>query len=268
MTILQGIILGIIQGLTEFLPVSSSGHLVLFQKIFGLQEGNMTFNIAVHIATLISVVFVFREDILKILKKPFAKLPLLILTATIPAAVMGFAFSDFFENLYHTGAGLGLAFIVTGICLWYAESLRSKNKNLTKMNYLDATVIGFAQGLAILPGVSRSGLTLASSLIRGLNRKFALKFSFLMSIPVILGAALKDGYDLLKVGNSINASIEILPLLAGMAAAAIFGYLTIKFMLKIFSKVTLKVFSYYVFALGGLVLIDQIFFGVFFDKFF
>ena len=266
MTVIQGIILGLIQGLAEFLPISSSGHLVLLQRIFGLQEGTMTFDIAVHLATLIGVFFVFREDIWAIIKKPFGKLTLLLIAGTIPTAIIGFVFNDMIKGLFETGAGLGLGFILTGILLWYAESTRNRNKKLNEMKYIDAVVIGIAQGVAVLPGISRSGSTLAASLIKGLNREFALKFSFLMSIPVILGAALKDGYDVLKSGASLMSGIEILPLIAGMIAAVISGYLAIKFMIKILSKVSFKVFSYYVFALGGLILIDQIFFGIFFDK--
>jgi len=266
LTIIQGIILGLVQGLAEFLPISSSGHLVLFQRVFDLQEGVLTFDIAVHLATLLAVVYVLRNDIIEILKKPFGKLPLLIIAGSIPTAIMGFMFSDFFKNLFETGSGLGLEFILTGVVLWFAESVRTKNKNLKEMTYTDAVVIGVAQGIAILPGVSRSGLTLAGSLLRGLNREFALKFSFLMSIPVILGAAAKDFYDIIKTGGSISTGIELWPLIAGMITAAICGYIAIKFMLEKVSKVSLKIFSYYVFALGALVLIDQVFFGMFFDK--
>jgi len=259
LTVLQGVILGLVQGLGEFLPISSSGHLVLFQRLFGLQEGVLTFDIAVHLATLIAVFYVLWDDIIGILKNPLGKLPLLIIAGTIPTAVIGFLFNDFFKELFVTGASLGIDFILTGLALWYAESVKSKNKKLDETTYTDAALVGVAQGLSILPGVSRSGFTLAGSLIRGLDREFALKFSFLMSIPAILGAAAKDGYDLLKAGSSMSIGVELWPMLAGMMAAAVSGYITVKFMLKKFSKINLKMFSLYVFVIGALVLIEQLF---------
>lgn len=264
MTVLQGIILGLVQGLGEFLPISSSGHLVLFQKLFGLQEGVLTFDIAVHLATLIAVFYVLWDDIIGILKNPLGKLPLLIIAGTIPTAIIGFVFNDFFKGMFITGASLGVDFILTGLALWYAESVKSKHKKLNETTYGDAVLVGVAQGLSILPGVSRSGFTLAGSLIRGLDREFALKFSFLMSIPAILGAAVKDGYDLLKLGSFAGIGVELWPLLAGMIAAAVSGYIAVKFMLKKVSKINLKTFSLYVFVIGALVLIDQLFIGIFF----
>ncbi|NSW91475.1 MAG: undecaprenyl-diphosphate phosphatase [Firmicutes bacterium] len=266
MNVLQGIILGLVQGLGEFLPISSSGHLVLFQKMFGLEEGVLTFDIAVHLATLIGVFYVLWDDIIGIFKKPLGKLPLLIIAGTIPTALIGFAFNDLFKRLFVTGASLGIDFILTGLALWYAETVKSKNKKINETTYTDAALVGVAQGVAILPGISRSGFTLAGSLIRGLNREFAIKFSFLMSIPAILGAAAKDGYDLLKAGGTLGAGIELWPLLAGMVTAAISGYIAVKFMLRKISKVNLKIFSWYVFAIGIFVLIDQLFFGKFFEK--
>lgn len=264
MTVLQGFILGTIQGLTEFLPVSSSGHLVLFQMLFGLSKGTVTFDIAVHLATLIGVFIVLKDEITAILKKPLGKLPLLIIAGTVPTLVIGAVFSNVIEKLFQSGKTLGLEFIFTGLVLWYAESVRSRNKGLEKTTYMDAAIIGVAQGIAILPAVSRSGMTLAGALFRGLNREFALKLSFLMSIPAILAAAAKDGYDMMKAGGGPASDIGIIPLVVGMLAAAIFGYITVRFMLRIFTRTSLKVFSYYVFALGLLILVDQIFFRHFF----
>ena len=268
MSVLQGFILGIVQGLSEFLPISSSGHLVLFQKLFGLSEGVLTFDIAVHLATVISVLVVMWKDVLEILKKPWGKLPVLILAGSVPTFIIAVLFGDMFEKLFESGISLGFEFILTGLILWYAEGVRSRNKGLDSMKYSDALVVGTAQGVAILPAISRSGLTIAGALMRGLNREFALKFSFLMSIPVILGAAAKDVYDIVKAGSGLEEGVEFLPLIVGMAAAAVSGYLAIRFMLKVFSKVSFRMFSYYVFALGILVLVDQMFFGRFFGRLF
>lgn len=268
MTVLQGFILGIIQGLSEFLPISSSGHLVLFQRLFGLEEGVVTFDIAVHIATLIPIIIILWKDIAEILKEPFGKMTRLIVVGLIPTLVIGALFHDTFKGLIASARTLGIEFILTGLALWYAEGVRSKNKGLDEMSYTDATVVGTAQGIAILPAVSRSGLTIAGALARGLNREFALKFSFLISVPAILAAAAKDGYDIISAGTGLQLGVPVGPLLAGMVAAGISGYLAIKFMLKVFSKVSFKYFSIYVFILGGLVLIDQIFFGKLFGRLF
>lgn len=243
---------------------------MFFQKIFGIKEGTLTFDIAVHLATLIGVFYVLRHDILAIIKKPFGKLTMLVIAGTIPTAIIGFAFGDIFEKLFVSGVGLGIGFIITGAALWFAQNMKNKNKNKNKQmdetTYLDAALIGVAQGIAILPGISRSGFTLACSLVRGLNREFAVKLSFLMSIPAILGAAAKDGLDLIKAGGALNAGIETWPFLAGMIAAAISGYIAVRFMIKTISKLNLKIFSWYVFAVGIIVLADQLFFGRFFEK--
>lgn len=262
MDIIEGLILGIVQGLTEFLPISSSGHLVLFQKIFGISEGALTFDVAVHLATLIAIFVVFREDIISIIKKPFGRLPLLIVVGTIPTMAMGLLLKDFFEKVFESGATLGVEFIFTGLILWYAESVKTKDKGLESTKYSDAAIIGFAQGVAILPAVSRSGLTIAGALFRGLNREFAARFSFLLSIPAILGAAALDGVKIIKGTEASGMGFG--PLLVGMLAAAVSGYFAIKFMLKILSKGSLRNFSYYVFILGGLIIADQLVFKIFF----
>ncbi|MCX8131333.1 MAG: undecaprenyl-diphosphate phosphatase [Clostridia bacterium] len=258
MSVIQGLILGLIQGLTEFLPISSSGHLVLFQKLFGLKEGVLTFDAALHLATLLAVVWIFREDIINMIKKPFSKLTLLVVVGTIPTGIIGIAFKDQIEKIFESGVTIGIEFILTGIILWLAESIRRKNKGIEKTSYLDATLMGTAQAIAILPAISRSGLTLAAALMRGLNREFALRLSFLISIIPIFGAVVFDLKDALEPGNGITSGVEVLPLLVGMGAAAISGYLAIKFMLKIFSKASLKIFSYYVFILGALIIAEQL----------
>lgn len=264
LTLLQGIILGIVQGLGEFLPISSSGHLVLLQKIFGLQEGVFTFDIAVHLATLMAVFYVLWDDIINILKNPLGKLPLLIMTATIPTGIIAVMFNDFFKEMFISGASLGIDFILTGIALWFAENAKNKNKRLDKTTYVDAIFVGIAQGLAILPGISRSGFTMGGSLLRGIDREFAIKFSFLISIPAILGAAAKDSYDFVMTGSPFSLNVELWPLLAGMAAAAISGYFAVKFMLVKFRKINLKKFSIYVFILGTFILADQLIFNKYF----
>ncbi len=267
MNIFYALFLGIIQGLTEFLPVSSSGHIVMFQRIFGASDGALAFNIAVHIATLIAVIFVFWREIWYMIRYPFSSITMLVIIATIPTAIIGFAFRGFFEYAFASGQFIGVGFIITGIILSLAEKLHDRahyGKNLEKISYMDALIIGVAQSVAIVPAISRSGATIFAGLFRGLKKEFAIKFSFLMSIPAILGPAVVDARNLT---TTMFYDIGIIPMIVGMFAAGIVGYLSIRFMLDLFSRASFKFFAYYVFTLGALILIDQFFFGVFFEKF-
>ncbi|MCK9187232.1 MAG: undecaprenyl-diphosphate phosphatase [Candidatus Colwellbacteria bacterium] len=266
MNFLQSLFLGAVQGLTEFLPVSSSGHLVFFQQIFGVGEEALAFDIAMHVATLIAVVAIFWKELLYMLKKPFSKITLLVVMATIPTAIIGFAFREFFEYAFSSGVFLGACFMITGLVLFYAD--RSKKlsrcgKDSESMSFMDAIIIGLAQSFAIIPAISRSGLTISAGLFRGLKKEFALKFSFLMSVPAILGPAVIDARN---ITTQAITSVGIAPLIGGMIAAGVTGYFAIRFMLEFFSRASLRVFSYYLFVLGGLVLADQLFFGIFFEK--
>ncbi|MDD4931543.1 MAG: undecaprenyl-diphosphate phosphatase [Candidatus Colwellbacteria bacterium] len=263
----QAALLGLIQGATEFLPISSSGHLVIFQKLLNIQGDTLSFDVFVHLGTLIAVILIFKDDIFTIFKKPFGKLPILLVIGTIPAIIIGFFFSDTIERLFSSGSTLGFEFFLTGIILLYAESLSRRTqqsaslpKNLSTMTSVDAITIGMAQAVAILPAVSRSGLTLAGALSRKLDREFALKYSFLLSIPAILGSALLDGVKIFKGAPCASVSSVII----GMTAAAISGYFAIRFMLKIFTKKSLTPFAIYVFVIGGLVIIDQFVTHIFF----
>ena len=261
MTLFQAIILGIIQGVTEFLPVSSSGHLVLLQKIFRVTEPGLTFDIVVHLGTLVAVFIVFWRDIVALLKKPFQKLTFLLIVGTIPAAVVGIVFKDFFESVFASGGTLGFGFLITGMVLLFADSIRYGYKDLDETSFFDAIFVGILQGIAIFPAVSRSGLTISGALFRNMSRDFAAKFSFLLSIPAILGAAVFDLKDVLEVGVD---NMDSLNLGVGFIFSAVFGYISIKYMISILKKGKIRYFSYYVFALGALVLIDQFVLHVFF----
>lgn len=254
MSILQAVILGIIQGLTEFLPISSSGHLVLFQKLFGINEPTLIFDTMVHVGTLAAVVAVFWSDIAALLKKPFQRLTWLLIAGTIPTGIIGILFEDYFETMFKDAKTLGFEFIVTGLVLLLAERLGRGRKDVRETSYLDAAFIGVMQGVAIMPAISRSGLTIAGSLLRDLDREFAAKFSFLLSIPPILGAAILQAKDILDAGT---VSVNVPAIAAGTIAAAVVGYAAVKLMIGILKKGSLKVFSYYVFILGALVIVDQ-----------
>lgn len=261
MTFIQAILLGIIQGITEFLPISSSGHLVLFQKIFGVAEPSLTFGIVVHLGTLTAVFAVFWKDIVSILRRPFQRLTLLLIAGTVPTAIIGVAFKDFFEKVFASGSTLGFEFFITGLVLYFADSLRNGYKDAEETSCLDAAFVGLMQGAAILPAVSRSGLTISGALFRHMDRDFAARFSFLLSIPAILGAAVFDMKDVLEAGVG---NLDSMSLGAGFIFAAIFGYISIRYMLNILKKGKMRYFSYYVFALGALILIDQYLTHIFF----
>jgi len=261
MNLIQAILLGIVQGATEFLPISSSGHLVLFQKILGVAEPTLTFDIVVHLGTLVAVFAVFWKDILSLLRRPFQRMTLLLIAGTIPTGIIGIVFKDFFEELFASGRTLGIEFLITGSVLFFAENLSRGYKDAEETSLLDAAFVGLMQGAAILPAVSRSGLTISGALFRNMDRDFAARFSFLLSIPAILGAAVFDMKDVLETGLE---NLDSVSLGAGFIFAAIFGYISIKYMIGMLRKGKMRVFSYYVFILGTLVLIDQYLTHIFF----
>lgn len=271
MTYLQAVILGFVQGLTEFLPVSSSGHLALLQHFFGINADNvLLFTVLLHVGTLISVFFMYWHDIIDLIKelflaiadlvtgkglrleeRPTRKLGLLMVIATIPTAIIGFAFNDFFEGLYSNILFIGIGFIITGTMLFLSERFGSNSRDLDKMNFRNAIFIGVLQGIAIYPGISRSGSTIVGGLTTGLKRELAVRFAFLISIPAIMGSAVLEGKDALEAG--IDTSV-LGPVLVGMAVAAVSGVIAIKAMIKVVSDRKLKFFSFYVWALGAAVI--------------
>jgi len=265
MSIFEAVILGIVQGLTEFLPVSSSGHLVLLQKIFKIENQSLFFDTMLHAGTLVSVFIVLRKEILGLIKKPFQKLMLFLIIATIPAVIAALFFGDTIEGIFKSAQVLGWCFLITTILLITAELLSRRavnNKNIKKeqdMNWLDALVIGLMQAIAIPPGISRSGATISGALFRRLDRDYAARFSFLMSIPAILGAVVLQTKDLITVsaadtsGTVIGAGAVI----AGTLAAAVVGFFAVKFMLNIIKEKSLFGFAVYTGALGLLILLDQ-----------
>jgi undecaprenyl-diphosphatase len=269
MSIIDAILLGIIQGLTEFLPVSSSGHLVLFQKIFGIEEPALLFDTMLHAGTLVAVFVVLWKDIWAILKKPLQPLTAYLILATIPTVIFALIFRKQIEGAFETGEFLGFCFLITSALLLTAEFLskRVSNKASLKkdgeMNWLDAAVVGIMQAIAIIPGVSRSGATLSGALSRGLDRGFAARFSFLLSIPAILGAVVFHSKGLLKA-EELSGGIGVVQMVAGTITAAIVGFFAVKLMLKIVREKSLFGFAVYTGILGLLVLADQFVIGLVF----
>lgn len=262
MKIIQSIILGLVQGLTEFLPVSSSGHLIVFKKLFGIdqEQFGLTFDIALHFATLIAVFIVFWPDILAILKKPLQKLTGLLIVATIPAVLVGLFLDDYIERISQSGGFLGIAFLVTAALLYFSQKVKKRAKTIETMSYTDAAIIGVTQGIAVMPGISRSGSTTSAGLFLGMEKEDSLRFAFLMSIPVILGSAVMGVKDIVSEPEMIAWG----PIIAGMIAAGVSGYFAVRFMLNFFKKRSLNVFAVYTAILGILILADQLFFQKFF----
>lgn len=255
MTILEAIILGVLQGFTEFLPVSSSGHLLLLQRVFGIEEGLLTFSIVVHIATLIPVLFVYYNRIKSLVANPFQKLTLLLILGTLPTVVAALLFSDLIDRLF-TGNYLAFGFIITGAALIITDRYKAGSKTVEQMTKKDALFIGLAQAIAIMPGVSRSGSTLVGAIFRDMDRKSAINFSFLLSIPAIAGAAVLEIMQILS-GYTELEFLFTAPVIIGFFAAMISGYFAIKLMLKIVAASKLSYFAYYLIAVALLILIDQ-----------
>jgi undecaprenyl-diphosphatase len=261
MNILIAVVLGIVQGLGEFLPISSSGHLVLLQKVFGISEQTLFFDTMLHVGTLFAVVVVLWSDIVAILHRPIQPLTGFLIIATIPAVFAALVFGDEIDYIFDTGKFLGVCFLITAVLLCVAEFLSKRisqangYKKREEMNWLDALVIGIFQAIAIPPGISRSGATISGALSRKLDRDFAARFSFLLSIPAILGALVLNLKDLAKNGGAAGGlGVEVI---AGMLTAAIVGFFAVKLMLKIVREKSLFGFAIYTAVLGGLILFDQ-----------
>ena len=235
----------------------------------------MLFAVLLHVGTLISVFIVYWKDIwelivelcltirdlctgkgLRLAERPIRKLGVMIIVATIPTAIIGLVFSDFFDSLYNSVIPIGVGLIITGFLLIFAEKKGEGNRGIQQMNFRNAIFIGLVQGVAICPGISRSGSTLFGSLICNLDRKFAVKFVFLISIPSILGSAVLEAPAALEAGVT---AAEVGPVLVGMLVAAVSGLVAIKTMIKIVSDKKLSYFSYYVWVLGLFVVLYGIF---------
>jgi len=244
------LLLGAIQGLTEFLPVSSSGHLVLFQSLLDLPH-SIAFDVVVHLATALAVAVYFWRDIIDLFVSK-RKMLWLLLLGTVFTGILGLGFKDFFESLFSSVLAVGFFLILTGVIIVLAEWWGKGRRGLREMNVWDAVLIGLAQGCAIAPGLSRSGTTISSSLARNLDRNLAARFSFLLSIPAIAGAGLVQSKEIIKAGT---VGIGIWPLILGFVAAFISGWIAIKIFMNIIQRTSIRIFAYYCFGVGAVVLI-------------
>ncbi|MBE5754885.1 MAG: undecaprenyl-diphosphate phosphatase [Clostridiales bacterium] len=262
MEIWQAIVLGAVQGFAEFLPISSSGHLILLQRWLGVTEGGIFFDIMLHIGTLIPVFIVFFKDILGLFQKPFKKM-LFLIVATIPAGLTGVLLGDLVEGAFYEGTLfsailLSVTFLLTASELVFAEVFSKKTENKLPLSMKSSVIMGLAQSVAIVPGLSRSGTVITGGTIAKLKNEENASFAFLMSIPVILGAAVISGYKVIKGG----AVIEPLPIIFGVLTAAITGYIAIKGMLKLIKKANYKWFSLYLVIMAIASTVSSLAFGI------
>lgn len=283
MSLLQAILMGIIQGITEFLPVSSSGHLAIFKELFqiDLQTG-ILFDVLLHLGTLVAVFIVYFKDIKKlviegfaiiydcimnlkifitnkiqkkdaeyrpIVKNAYRKFVILIIVSTIPTGIIGYAAKDLIETVSKILIVPGICLIITGVLLFIADKFNDGTKTPKHVSYNNAFIIGICQGIATLPGISRSGTTITACLVSGFDKKFAVKYSFIMSIPAILGAALLELKD---VSQMTFTTTEIINYIVGAVVAAVVGYICIKTMLVVVRKKKFKFFAIYCIVVGTL----------------
>jgi undecaprenyl-diphosphatase len=263
MNLLEAFILGMVQGLGEFLPISSSGHLILAHWLFGTEQGSLGFDLALHWGTLLAVLVYFRNDVWLLIKgfwhslwpstrelkeNIYQKLSWLIIVASIPAAVIGILLEEYAETVFRNPVLVAINLAVFGFILFFVDKFGKKEKNLDRITWQNALVVGFSQALAIIPGISRSGSTMAAGLFAGFKRADAARFSFLMSIPIIFGAGL------FKIGD-IGSDVSTAELIVGFTTSAVFGFLSIKYLLRYLAKHDFKVFAWYRFVIAAAVLV-------------
>lgn len=267
MTILQSAILGIVQGLAEFLPISSSGHLEICQHLMGLSENSsamMLLTVLLHAGTLVAVAVVFWEDWVGILKNLFrSKLLGLLFIASLPALAAAVLLGDALDSLFGSGF-IGLAFLITALFLvlteWVSKRMQARKTPLQEeVGLRHAVIMGVMQAVAILPGVSRSGSTLLGGIASGVKREKAAKFSFMMSAPAILGSLLVEGKNAWESGAFAIIAENALPVIIGVLFAAVSGYLAIRYMLKLINRISFNWFALYVGILGVTVIVLQLF---------
>jgi undecaprenyl-diphosphatase len=246
LTIWKACLLGIVQGATEFLPISSSGHLVVAQRLFGWTEGDATtlgFDVILHLGSLLAVIIIFSNDIKRILLGKEMKLVLCLIVATLPATIVGFAFKERIEHLFSSLPAVGIAWIITGVFL-LATRLKTDSDRET-VGLGDSLAIGTAQAIAIAPGISRSGSTIGTGLLLGLKREEAARFAFLMSIPAIGGSALVTAKDI-----SSFAPTLVLPSIIGFIASFISSYIVARWLINLVKKGSLWYFGIYCLIAG------------------
>jgi len=260
-TLLETLILAVIQGVTEWLPISSSGHLVVAQDYLGLRLP-LFFDVILHMGSLLVVLIVFWSDVIKVLKAVIrldfrsgeGRLGLYVFLGTVATIVIGFAFRDWFESLFQNLLAVGVAFILTGSYYSLLYAFRRGEQRSTRLSPSSAVLIGVAQGIALIPGVSRSGSTIATGLLLKVDKKEAFRFSFLIFIPAVVGAALVTSLD---AGNTLFTDIDPANVLLGLITTVVVGYVSLKLLLRILLRGRLHLFAFYCWAFGLILVLTQ-----------
>lgn len=263
MSIFQAIILGAVQGVTEFLPVSSTAHLILLPWALGWPDPGLSFDVALHLGTLVALLIYFRAEWLALAgsaigilqgrtKTADARMVMMIIAATIPGGIAGALFEHKVEDALRAPHVIAIMLIGLALVLVSAELVGLRKKNLDEISWPDAWTVGIAQAFAIIPGVSRSGITITAGLFRGFKRETAAKFSFFLSTPIIAGAVAKKTLDIVKSGAGLE---QLTPFMAGIVVSGIVGYISIAFMMRYLQTHTTFLFVYYRIALGVVVLL-------------
>ncbi len=260
MDLLQSIILGAIQGITEFFPVSSTAHLVLLPWFFSWTDQGLPFNVALHMGSLIAIIYYFWRDWILIIKeflqsvlkgsfegRPNGKTGLYLVIATVPGALAGLLFEEYAAGLLRHPLSIAFSLSFFGVILYFSDRVSKKNKTVGEMNIVDCIIIGFSQALAIIPGVSRAGITITGAMFRNLNREEAAKFSFLLGAPLIAGAGVFEARHL------EYSAVMSVPFIAGVFASAVFAFLAIKYLLRFVRKSSYTVFVIYRLGLAVLI---------------
>ncbi len=260
MDLLQSIILGAIQGITEFFPVSSTAHLVLLPWFFSWTDQGLPFNVALHMGSLIAIIYYFWRDWILIIKeflqsvlkgsfegRPNGKTGLYLVIATVPGALAGLLFEEYAAGLLRHPLSIAFSLSFFGVILYFSDRVSKKNKTVGEMNIVDCIIIGLSQALAIIPGVSRAGITITGAMFRNLNREEAAKFSFLLGAPLIAGAGVFEARHL------EYSAVMSVPFIAGVLASAVFAFLAIKYLLRFLRRSSYTVFVIYRLGLAVLI---------------
>lgn len=250
MELWKALLLGLVQGLTEFLPISSSGHLVFGNYLLGIENATIVFEVAVHVGTLVAVLVYFRKDLAMVIVDFFKGgegrwVGWMIILGTIPTVIIGLCFKDFFESVFHAPKFAAGGLLVTSVLMFAGEKVRRGERKLTKIRWIDALVVGLLQGMAIMPGISRSGSTISAGLFAGLDRDAAARYSFLLSIPAILGALVLNLKDFAAIDSGL-----LMPSVLGAVVAAVSGYAAIGILMAVLRKGKLYGFVIYTLLVG------------------
>jgi undecaprenyl-diphosphatase len=249
LSLIETLILAIVQGVTEWLPISSSGHLVVVQQYLLHEQPPLLFDVALHVGTLCVVLVVFRRELMSILKalvrfdfkSEEGKLGVFIAVGSIPTALIGYFFHDVLESLFYNALVVGMALVVNGVVLFFSE-LREDGR---RVGFVDSLLIGVAQGTAIVPGISRSGLTIAAALLRKVEKRAAFAYSFLLSVPAVIGATILESARVWASNELVIGSVDIATMVFGVVVSMIIGYISLKLLQKLVMQKKFHLFAYY-----------------------